>query len=124
MKIAHVIIKEAVTHFLANQPINKLISQLFRNGRQVHDDFEPFKQVSFMKFENGVGTMRLHWNDIMPRVIDQIEKHDDMDTVFTIEVKGLEAEIVVSYDTASMWFNITSKTFDNLFALAVERSKE
>lgn len=124
MKIAHVIIKEAVTHFLANQPINKLISQLFRNGRQVHDDFEPFKQVSFMKFENGVGTLRLHWNDIMPRVLDQIEKHDDMDTVFTIEVKGLEAEIVVSYDTSSMWFNITSKTFDNLFALAVERSKE
>jgi len=124
MKIAHVIIKEAVTHFLANQPINKLISQLFRNGRQVHDDFEPFKQVSFMKFENGVGTLRLHWNDIMPRVLDQIEKHDDMDTVFTIEVKGLEAEIVVSYDKPSMWFNITSKTFDNLFALAVERSKE
>lgn len=124
MKIAHVVIQEAVTHFLGNQPINKLITHLFRGGRQVQDSFEPFKQVSFMKFEDGVGTLRLHWNDIMPRVLDGIQNAEDMDTTFTISVKGLEAEIVVIYDKPSMWFNITSKTFDNLFALAVERSKE
>ena len=124
MKIAHVVIKEAVTHFLANQPINNLISKLFRGGRQVQDDFEIFKQIGFMKFENGVGTIRMHWSDVMPRILDQIEKREELDTTFIIEVKGLEAEIVVSYDTPSMWFNITSTTFDNLFALAVERSKE
>lgn len=124
MKIAHVVIQEAVTHFLANQPINKLINQLFRSGKQVHDDFDPIKQVSCLMFKDGVGTMRLHWNDVVPRALQDIEKTEDLDTTFTIYVKGLEAEIVVKYDQPSMWFNITSKTFDNLFALAVERSKE
>jgi hypothetical protein len=124
MKIAHVVIQEAVTHFLANQPINKLINQLFRGGKQVQDDFEPIKQVSCLMFKDGVGTMRLHWNDVVPRALQDIEKTEDLDTIFTISVKGLEAEIFVSYDKSSMWFNITSKTFDNLFALAVERSKE
>jgi hypothetical protein len=124
MRIAHVVIQEAVTHFLANQPINKLINQLFRGGKQVQDDFEPIKQVSCLMFKDGVGTMRLHWNDVVPRALQDIEKTEDLDTIFTISVKGLEAEIFVSYDKSSMWFNITSKTFDNLFALAVERSKE
>jgi hypothetical protein len=124
MKIAHIVIQEAVTHFLANQPINKLITQLFRGGRQVQDSFEPVKHFSFMKYEDGVGTMRIHLTNALPRILDSIETREDMDTTFTISVKGLEAEIVVSYDKPSMWFNITSKTFDNLFALAVERSKE
>lgn len=124
MKIAHIVIQEAVTHFLANQPINKLITQLFRGGRQVQDSFEPVKHFSFMKYEDGVGTMRIHLTNALPRILDSIETREDMDTTFTISVKGLEAEIVVSYDKTSMWFNITSKTFDNLFALAVERSKE
>lgn len=124
MKIAHVVIQEAVTHFLGNQPILKLITHLFRNGVQVQDDFDPIKQVSCLMFKDGVGTMRLHWNDVVPRALQGIEKTEDLDTTFTIYVKGLEAEIVVKYDQPSMWFNITSKTFDNLFALAVERSKE
>lgn len=124
MKIAHIVIQEAVTHFLANQPINKLITQLFRGGRQVQDSFEPVKHFSFMKYEDGVGTMRIHLTNALPRILDSIETREDMDTTFTVSVKGLEAEIVVSYDKTSMWFNITSKTFDNLFALAVERSKE
>lgn len=124
MKIAHIVIQEAVTHFLANQPINKLITQLFRGGRQVQDSFEPVKHFSFMKYEDGVGTMRIHLTNALPRILDSIETREEMDTTFTISVKGLEAEIVVSYDKPSMWFNITSKTFDNLFALAVERSKE
>lgn len=124
MKIAHIVIQEAVTHFLANQPINKLITHLFRGGRQVQDSFEPVKHFSFMKYEDGVGTMRIHLTNALPRILDSIETREDMDTTFTISVKGLEAEIVVSYDKPSMWFNITSKTFDNLFALAVERSKE
>lgn len=124
MKIAHIVIQEAVTHFLANQPINKLITQLFRGGRQVQDSFEPIKHFSFMKYEDGVGTMRIHLTNALPRILDSIETREDMDTTFTVSVKGLEAEIVVSYDKTSMWFNITSKTFDNLFALAVERSKE
>ncbi len=124
MKIAHIVIQEAVTHFLANQPINKLITQLFRGGRQVQDSFEPVKHFSFMKYEDGVGTMRIHLTNALPRILDSIETREDMDTTFTISVKGLEAEIVVSYDKTSMWFNITSKTFDNLFALAVERAKE
>lgn len=124
MKIAHVVIQEAVTHFLANQPINKLINQLFRGGKQVQDNFEPIKQVSCLMFKDGVGTMRLHWNDVVPRALQDIEKTEDLDTSFVIAVKGLEADIVVKYDKPSMWFNITSKTFDNLFALAVDRSKE
>lgn len=124
MKIAHVVIQEAVTHFLGNQPINKLITHLFRGGRQVQDSFEPIKHFSFMKYEDGVGTMRIHLTNALPRILDSIETREDMDTTFTVSVKGLEAEIVVSYDKTSMWFNITSKTFDNLFALAVERSKE
>lgn len=124
MKIAHVVIKEAVTHFLGHQPILKLVTNLFRNGVQIHDDFEPIKQVSCLIFKDGVGTMRLHWNDVVPRALQGIEKTEDLDTTFTITVKGLEADIVVSYDKPSMWFNITSKTFDDLFALAVERSQE
>lgn len=124
MKIVHIVIQEAVTNFLANQPINKLITQLFRGGRQVQDSFEPIKHFSFMKYEDGVGTMRIHLTNALPRILDSIETREDMDTTFTVSVKGLEAEIVVSYDKPSMWFNITSKTFDNLFALAVERSKE
>lgn len=124
MKIAHIVIQEAVTHFLANQPINKLITHLFRGGRQVQDSFEPVNHFSFMKYEDGVGTMRIHLTNALPRILDSIETREDMDTTFTISVKGLEAEIVVSYDKPSMWFNITSKTFDNLFALAGERSKE
>ena len=124
MKIVHVVIKEAVTHFLGHQPILKLVTNLFRNGVHIHDDFEPIKQVSCLIFKDGVGTMRLHWNDVVPRALQGIEKTGDLDTTFTITVKGLEADIVVSYDKPSMWFNITSKTFDDLFALAVERSQE
>lgn len=124
MNIAHAIIEKAVTHFLGNQPIVKLVDKLFRNGRQVSDEFEPIKHLSYMVFNEGVGTMRLHWNDVVPNLLKDIEKTVDLDTEFTIQVKGLTADIVVKYDTSSMWFNITSETFDKLFALAVERSKE
>jgi hypothetical protein len=124
MNIAHVIIEKAVTHFLGNQPIVKLVENLFRNGRQVSDQFEPIKHLSCMIFNDGVGTMRMHWNDVVPNLLKDIEKTVDLDTEFTIQVKGLTADIVVKYDTSSMWFNITSETFDKLFALAVERSKE
>lgn len=124
MKISHAVIKQVVTQFLGNQPINTLIHQLFRNGKQVQDDFDLVKNTAYFTFKDGVGTLRIHWNDIVPQVLQNIEKTNEQDTQFTVSIKGLEAEIVVSYDQSSMWFNITSDIFDKFFALAAERSKE
>lgn len=124
MKIAHMVIQEVVTNFIGNQPITKLTQQLFSKGAQVRNLCELVKHNAFLFVDDGVITLRMHWNAVVPSVMQNIETTEDLDTVLKIAVKGLDADVVVSYDKPSMWFNIKSKTFDNLLKLAAERAKE
>jgi len=124
MKIAHAVIQEVVTSFIGNQPITKLTQQLFNKGAQVRNQCELVKHNAFLFSDDGVITLRMHWNSVVPAVMQNIETTEDLDTVLKLAVKGVEADVVVSYDKPSMWFNIRSKTFDNLLALAAERAKE
>ena len=124
MKIAHMVIQEVVTNFIGNQPITKLTQQLFSKGAQVRNLCELVKHNAFLFSDDGVVTLRMHWSNVVPSVMQNIETTDDLDTVLRISVKGLEADVVVIYDKPSMWFNIRSKTFDNLLEVAAERAKE
>jgi len=124
MKIEHEVISAVVSHFLKNQPISVLSNMLFHKAKQIKDRHEIVKHSATMIVKDDECNIRIHRNDVCPRVLQDVEKAENLTTQLEITIEGEIVNVMIDYEPNTMWFNIKSKKFDEVFEKAKEMAKE